>query len=87
MRAVDRDEVGGRPCAGDDQQDRRRRPAVEHLLQVDHLGRLCHLAGRVAGERLADEVGVVEGLVDLADGEDLEAANEVHQAVDVPLEV
>jgi hypothetical protein len=57
------------------------------LLQVDHLGRLRDLTGGVPCEGSADEVRAVEGLVDLADGQNVEATDYVDGLVDVAFSI
>src|SRR5262249_29739683 len=52
-----------------------RRPAVEHLVEVDNLRRVCHLPFLIARQRLAHQVLAVNGLVDLVDGAHVESAH------------
>jgi hypothetical protein len=55
---------------------RRRWAAVEHLLQVDNLGCITDFPLGILGERRANEVGIEERLVDLADGRDVESTHD-----------
>ena len=78
MSAEDLDGVSGHRTAVESGQrnDARRQSACHDLVEVEPRGGGGHLAVGVAGQRLADQIGPVERIVDLIDGQGVEAANE-----------